>query len=113
MAPQLFRVYLGGEGEVPGVLNQQGPWILHPAWRSSGTSQTLAELIADGHVFLICPNAAIALPNECIDEIITNSLPPIDDVTFLGPTVQSSEVRRILKSGGEWTDNGQTKYVKP
>ena len=109
----LFRMNLGGEGEEPGVLNQQGPWVLHPTWRSSGTSQTLAELIAAGHVFLICANAAIALPDESVDEVITNSLPPFDDVTFLGPTVQSYEVRRILKSGGEWTDNGQTKYVKP
>src|SRR5262245_37284581 len=98
MAQRVFRVNLGGEGEVPGVLNQQASWVFHPTWRTSATSQTIADLRAAGHTFLICPNTALDLPDECTDEVITNSLPPHDTVTFLGPTVQSSEVRRILKS---------------
>jgi hypothetical protein len=108
-----FRVNLGGEGELPGLLNQQGAWVLSPAWHTAATGQSLADLCAGGHDFLICPNTALALPDECADEVITNSLPPADTVTMLGPTVQSSEVRRILKRGGMWTDNGQIKYVKP
>ena len=48
-----------------------------------------------------------------IDEVLTNSIPPVDAVTFLGPGVQSSEIERILKSGGVWFRNGQVEYVKP
>lgn len=109
----LFRVNLGGEGEEPGALNQQGPWVLDATWQSSNTAQTLAGLCAAGHDFLICPNAALALPDECADEVITNNLPPFDSITFLGPTVQTTEVQRILKSGWVWTENGRIRYVKP
>jgi hypothetical protein len=108
-----YIVNLGGEGEVPDVLSPQGPWVFHPTWRSSRTGQTLAELVANGHNFLICPNLAVALPDSCADEVITNGLPPFDSISFHGPTVQTSEIRRILKSGGIWVDNGIIKYVKP
>jgi len=106
-------VNLGGEGEERGVLNQQGAWVLMPGWRSSGTGETLESLGAAGHDFLICSNLTLALPDSCVDEIITNNLPPCDGVTFLGPTVQTSEIQRILMSGGAWTDNGLTRYVEP
>ena len=107
-----YRVNLGGEGEVPGVLNQQGPWVLKPGWASSLTGQSLAQLVAAGHEFLICDNRTVPLPDGCADEVLTNSV-PIDVVTWLGPGVQSSEVRRILKSGGVWVRDGSPYYTKP
>lgn len=94
-------VNLGGEGEVPGVLNQQGPWVLHPGWRSSRAAETLAQLIAAGHQFIIADNTHLPFPV------------PIDITTHLGPGVQSTEILRILKSGGRWIRNGQVFYVKP
>lgn len=108
-----FRVNLGGEGEEPGVLNQQGTWVFNVTWQSARTAQTLAELCRSGHDFLICPNMNVALPDECADEVITNSLPPFDSIAFHGPTVQTSEIERILKVGGVWINDGQIKYVKP
>src|SRR4051812_29661152 len=93
-----YRVNLGGEGETPGVLNQQGPWVLLPGWASSQTSQTLDQLAAFGHEFPICDNLTIPLPDGCADEVFTNSV-PVDINPLLGPGVQSSEIRRILKSG--------------
>ena len=98
-----FRINLGGEAEVLGVLNQQGRWIvLMSGWRSSQTGQTFEDLVRAGHDFLIADNTALPLPDDVVDEVITNNIPPVDSVTWLGPTVQSSEVRRILKSGGRW-----------
>lgn len=112
MAP--FRVNLGGEGEVPGVLNQQGRWVvLDPLYRSSRKVLTFAQMVAAGDEYLIADNTALPLPDECCDEVITNDCPPPDTVTYLGPTVQSSEVRRILKSGGRWFVNGALYYTKP
>ncbi|MCU0704794.1 MAG: hypothetical protein MUF18_12520 [Fimbriiglobus sp.] len=108
----MFLVNLGGEGEVQGALNQQGPWVLGPGWVSSQTGRTLAELYADGHRFLICPNNVIALPDACVDEVVTNSV-PIDVNTWLGPGVQSSEIRRILKVGGKWYHDGNIRWTKP
>lgn len=108
----MFVVNLGGEGEVPGALNQQGPWVLTPGWRSSQGGRTMAELYADGHCFLICPNDAITLPDECVDQVVTNSV-PIDVRTWMGPGVQSSEIRRILKSGGRWYHDGTLRWTKP
>ena len=107
---------LGGEGEVPDVINQQGPWvILDPRWRSSREGKTFAELVADGHVFLICDNTALPFPDEAVDAVYTNGV-PVDRVSLLGPGVQSSEIKRILKRGGEWRyDDGanQWAWTKP
>jgi hypothetical protein len=107
-----YRVNLGGEGELPGVLNQQGPWIVQPGWASSATGQSLHQLVALGHAFLICDNRAIPLPDGCADVVFTNSV-PVDVNTWLGPGVQSSEIRRILKSGGVWFRDGISHYTKP
>jgi hypothetical protein len=109
-----FRINLGGEGEVLGVLNQQGRWIVMlSGWRSSQTGQTFEELVRAGHDFLIADNTALPLPADVVDEVITNNIPPVDSVTWLGPTVQGSEIRRILKSGGRWIHNGIVRYIKP
>ena len=108
-----FVINLGGEGEVKGVLNQQDRWaILDPNWRSSQHGKTISELVGDGHVFLICDNVALAIPDGCVDTVITNSV-PIDKTTWLGPGVQSSEIVRILKPGGRWISDGMLRYQKP
>src|SRR6266545_6453632 len=97
-----FRINLGGEGEVAGVLNQQGRWaILDLGWRSSLPSRPFRDLVRAGHDFLIADNVSLPLPDECCDEVITNSV-PIDMTTHRGPGVQTSEVQRILKPGGRW-----------
>jgi hypothetical protein len=108
-----FRINLGGEGEVPGVLNQQAAWVVRRGWKSSQTSQTFSALVRAGHQFLICENSNLALPDSAVDEVITNNIPPVDIVTWLGPTVQTSEIRRILKSGGRWIHNGIVRYTQP
>jgi hypothetical protein len=112
MSENLFRVNLGGEGEIPGVINQQEASALDPAWLSSRDGKTLAELQAAGHSFVICPNTLLAFADDSVDEVITNNV-PIDVSTFRGPGVQSTEIRRILKSGGCWVDNGTVVYTKP
>jgi hypothetical protein len=108
----LFRVNLGGEGEVPGVLNQQPRGVVGPNWFSSVTGKTFIELVVDGLDFLVCDNTALPFPTETIDEVITNSV-PIDVPSALGPGVQTSEVQRILKRGGVWVNNGIVVWTKP
>ncbi len=109
-----FRINLGGEGEVSRVLNQQGRWIvLLSGWRSSQSGQTFEDLVQSGHDFLIADNMTLPLPDNIADEVITNNIPPVDSVTWLGPTVQSREIRRILKSGGRWIHNGVLRFLKP
>ena len=107
------RINLGGEGEVPAVLNQQGRWVVHRGWRSSLTGQTFQALVRAGHTFLVADNLALPLPSGAYDEVITNNTPPEDAITHLGPTVQTSEIRRILKAGGRWIHNGLVRWVKP
>jgi hypothetical protein len=106
-----FAVNLGGEGELPGILNQQPPGAAGPTWFSV-SRKTLVELIRDGHTFLICPNTALALPDECVDTVYTNNV-PVDKPSILGPGVQTSEIRRILKPGGVWIRDGAPYYTKP
>lgn len=108
---QPLRVNLGGEGEVPGVINQQGPWALDPAWGSSRDGKTLQELQAAGHQFVIADNKHLPFASGSVDEVITNSV-PIDVDTWLGPSVQSSEILRILKPGGKWTHDGLTRFTQ-
>jgi hypothetical protein len=107
-----YRVNLGGEGEVQEALNQQGPWALQPGWSSSRTGQPLEQLVAAGHEFLLCDNLTVPLPDGCADEVLTNSV-PVDVTTWLGPGVQSGEIRRILKPGGVWLRDGTAHYTKP
>lgn len=94
----MFRVNLGGEGEVPDVLNQQGRWVGAPGWPSKQAGGTLRGFLLLGHDLLICDNDHIALPDESVDEVITNSV-PVDVVNWRGPGIQSSEVIRLLLSG--------------
>src|SRR4051812_7340664 len=111
--PAPWRINLGGEGEGAGVLNQQGRWGLGPHWRASATALTIQQLVNAGHQFLIADNSNLPLPDDSFDEVLTNNVPPMDSWTHLGPTVQTSEIRRILKSGGKWFDDGNLRYTKP
>jgi SAM-dependent methyltransferase len=108
----MFAINLGGEGEEPGVINQQGPWALEPNWFCSVDGRTFKELVAAGLVFLICPNLPLPFPDGTFDCVYTNSV-PLDRPTPYGPGVQSSEIKRILKSGGEWIRDGVSYYTKP
>lgn len=103
---------LGGEGEIPGVINQQGPWALSPNWFCSRDGRTFQELVADGHVFLICPNIPLPFPDDSVDRVYTNSI-HLDIPSPYGPGVQSSEIKRILKPGGDWIRDGVPYYTKP
>jgi hypothetical protein len=108
-------VHLGGEGEIPNVLNQQPPWALDPGWRSTtilNPGKTVRELEAEGHRFLIAPNDRLPFADESVDLVYTNSV-PIDMMTYLGPGVQSAEIKRILKVGSVWIKNRRVWYRKP
>ena len=100
-----IAVNLGGEGEVAGVINQQGPWALDSGWRSSAEGKTLAQLQAEGHEFVISSNTALPFGDGSISTVITNSV-PIDVNAFLGPGIQTAEISRILSAGGMWINNG-------
>lgn len=97
-------VNLGGEGEVPGAINVQGPWILEPGWRSSREGKTLKQLQSEGHLFVVSNNLKLPFATGALDEVVTNSV-PVDMTTFLGPGVQTSEVGRIIAKGGVWRHN--------
>ncbi len=113
MSHTRLEVNLGGEGEIPGVINQQGPWVLTVAsWRSSRNAETFQQLVAKGDAYLICPNLPLAFPDNSVDVVYTNGV-PVDLNSLLGPGVQSSEIRRILKSGGQWIKDGKLEWTKP
>ena len=103
---------LGGEGEVPNVVNQQRPAALSSTWASCAAGDTLEQLALKGHDFLICENTSLPLGDDSVDLVITNSV-PIDTVTLGQPGVQSSEIRRILASGGHWVHDGKVRFTKP
>jgi hypothetical protein len=110
-APTELRLNLGGEGEEADVVNQQPEWVTSPPlWFQAGPH--LAPLIAAGEPFLFCRNTDLPFPDETVDGIVSNNV-PIDIKTWLGPGVQSSEVQRVLRSGGQWQHNGVIVYTKP
>jgi hypothetical protein len=102
---------LGGEGELPDVINQQPQWVTSPQARSS-VGTRLSALIAGGNDFLFCRNTALPFPDQSVDVVFSDGV-PIDINTWLGPGVQSTEIERILKSGGEWQHDGISVYMKP
>jgi SAM-dependent methyltransferase len=108
-----FRINLGGEGEVLGVLNQQGRWvILDPAWRSSRTGRLFADLVSAGLDFVIADNQTLPFPDDFVDDVLTDSV-PLDQNGYYGPGVQTSEIKRILKPGCRWVHEGVVLWVKP
>lgn len=111
----MSQVNLGGEGEIPGVLNQQPPWASGPNWISTtpgNPGKTIRQLEAEGHQFVLAPNDALPFADESMDVVYTNSV-RIGGHNHLGPYVQPAEVARILKSGGVWIHDGAVHYRKP
>lgn len=108
----ITSINLGGEGEIAGVVNQQRPATLSAGWGASTTGDTLERLANQGHDFLICDNLNLPINDDSVDLVITNSV-PIDVVVLGKHGVQSSEVRRILASGGRWVHDGNVRYTKP
>lgn len=109
--PQQLRLNRGGEAEVSDVINQQPEWN-HLGIPASRTGLTFQTLLQEGSPFLFCENHALPFPDNSVDEVLTNGV-PIDRKTFLGPGISSPEIRRILKSGSRWIDNGVVVYTKP
>jgi hypothetical protein len=111
----LLILNLGGEGEIPFAINQQPPFALNPSWRSTtilNPGKTIGELAAEGHVFVICHNTALGFADNSVDLVYTNNV-PIDRITHLGPSPQSSEIQRVLKSSGDWYHDGVLRWRKP
>lgn len=108
----LFRLNLGGEGEAPDYINQQPPWCdLNSVISRNGLPYR--SLSSVGIPFLFCDNTNLCFPDSTVDSVVTNGV-PIDQVTWLGPSIPSSEIRRVLKTnGGTWRDNGTLVYTKP
>ncbi len=107
----ISTINLGGEGEVVDVVNQQRPVVLSATWASC-SGDTLEELASRDHNFLICDNSHLPINDDSVDLVITNSV-PIDITTLGQPGVQSSEIKRILASGGQWVHDGNVRFQKP
>ncbi len=70
-------VNLGGEGKVPGAINQQPPNALSPAWGASRTEvagKSLGELQATGDPYVVAENTALPFRSGSVDQVITNSV---------------------------------------
>lgn len=106
-----LRLNLGGEGEALGYINQQPHWAdLCSAVSRSG--QPLRDLLRLGEVCLFCQNIRLPFPDATVDQIVTNGV-PIDRNTWLGPGIQSTEIKRALKKGATWIHDGILAYTKP
>jgi RHS repeat-associated protein len=103
--PDPLIINVGGEGEVPGVVNVNTPWILDPNFRSAGGSFTLTELQVQGAQFVIYqPGSPLPYGTGTVDQVITNGVPI--DLDYLGqPGINSAEIWRVLKPNGIWLNN--------
>ncbi len=114
---QRSEVNLGGEGEEPGVRNQQPEWVpTDPSWRSQ-RNEPWPQFAARVPDVDYVPNDLSAYPAESFDVVYTCSV-PIDCPGVRGrPGLKSSDIKRILKSGGRWVNTeplGQvTTWNKP
>src|SRR5207248_4849771 len=79
---------------VTGVQTCALPISVH--WNTVG--HHLAALMVAGEVFLFCRNVELPFPDGTVDYVFSNSM-PVDINTWLGPGVQSSEIRRVLRAG--------------
>jgi hypothetical protein len=107
-----LRLNLGGEGEELDCINQQPPWV-DLSTPISRTGQPLRSLTQVGIPFLFCENTALPFLDASVDEIVTNSVPIDMGKTWLGPTLDSTEIKRVLKAGGNWYHDGVIVHRKP
>lgn len=106
-----LNLNLGGEGETPGCINQQPHWadLCNSVSRSA---QPIRDLLRLGEAFLFCENTRLPFPDKTVDRVVTNGV-PIDRTTWLGPGIQSTEIKRILKTGAVWVHDGVLAYTQP
>ena len=106
------EINLGGEGEKPGVRNQQPDWVpADPHWRSQ-RNEPWPQFAARVPDVDYVPNDPLPYPDESFDVVYTNHV-PVDRPGPRGPGLQSSEIQRILKPGGQWVRDGVVEWVKP
>jgi RHS repeat-associated protein len=98
-------VNLGGEGEVAGAINVQGPWILQGGWFSSQTGQSLTQLQAAGNQFVISSSTNLPFANGSVQTFIKNNV-PVDQVSYWGPGYSSAAIWQMLTASGQWINNG-------
>jgi hypothetical protein len=108
----LLRLNLGGEGEESDCINQQPPWV-DLCDSISRNGQPLRSLTYARVPVLFCDNTCLCFPDSVVDSIITNGVPVDQGATWLGPSVSSIEIKRVLKSGGTWYNDGVLVYRKP
>lgn len=111
-APLTLRLNLGGEGEEPDCINQQPVWV-DLTLIISRTGKPLNSLLSNAIPLLFCDNNLLPFPDLSDDEVITNNVPIDQGTNWIGPTISSTEIRRVLKSGGKWFDNGILVHTKP
>jgi len=111
---ECFILNMGGEGEIEGplVINQQISALASDSWSRSRDTATLAELREQNVEFVICDNRSLPFRPGVFDLVYTDGV-PLDFKTFLGPGVQSSEARRMVKEGGLWIHNGAIQPTEP
>jgi hypothetical protein len=102
---------LGGDGEETDVINQQPEWSTSPGSRRT-IGGRIDSLVAAGHPFLFCQNANLPFADGGIDFVFSNNV-PVDQMTWLGLGIQSSEIQRVLRPGGQWQHNGTIVFTKP
>lgn len=107
-----LQLNLGGEGEEADCINQQPPWV-DLTWAIARNGLPLSTLTTAGVPVLFCENTNLCFPDSIIDKVYTNGVPVDLGTTWLGPSVSSGEIKRILKSRGSWYDNGVPVYQKP
>ena len=113
-------VNIGGEGEIPNVINLQGRWALRHEYGRSDDSPFLpngtsvAGMIRKGVQFLIFNAYAEGLPfrTGTVPKVITNSV-NVGKSMGVYPKIPREEIIRVLKPGGTWVRDGKVFYTKP
>jgi hypothetical protein len=107
----LLRLNLGGEGEEPNCINQQPPWT-DLSSIISRNGQPLRTLTQVGVPLLFCDHTQLPFPELTIDNVVTNGVPVDIGNTWLGPSIPSAEIKRVLKHGGTWHHDGILVHTK-
>jgi hypothetical protein len=94
-----LQLNLGGEGEVADCINQQPPWV-DLTWIIARSGLPLSTLTSAGVPLLFCDHTSLCFPDSIVDNVYTNGVPVDLGMTWLGPSVISSEIKRVLKTGG-------------
>lgn len=99
-------INLGGEGEVPGAINANLPYLMSPGFVAARDGNTKLKGVKKSGPVVICNSDQLPFADSCADEVLASGV-PVNQHSYLGAGYKTSDMKRIAKPTGKIVINGE------